>query len=1428
MAPLIIDSSYIIQKNWLAIVQDDGIFIVRDIDSNQLVFTYALENATITCCTFSNQDISILLGSTSGEIIIIDSSKWRVLGKISGSLSEITKCELSPKGDYLAIVVQSKKLVIWDINKRITLLSKRGSTNIDSVVFAPYGDRLFVGFQDGIINVYSLYPIKLQIKLFHFDKFQSMEISPDGNYLALSFNNKIEIFSIKQFKEKKYSISDERAILYTSLERSSKPPLICLKDNIIFSLNAGGLISCCFGKSYEEVFYCNIYGQIGKIELSNNRKVRKILFSSDDITNFNEIYYSKNEMVISLFKDGKVLKLTAEKEQGSLYPILSLPDITNRIPKNNVNPNLFLHSLEKKSIEYQTPDNKLPIGFFNSNPGTLPSISSSKKLENQIFFKKKLIPKGIIQNNADLPLPHGTICIGTIPTLHEQIFIDDIILFTNKSKITPKTTPLSLISNSSSKELIGTAYQISVKNIGLLSSYPRLNDSFHVNKPTNQIFPDNLLICGIKAIEFFQNNSEHLINKLVPKKFTLTGIDLSTLVLEYNNTANIINNGLLPEGIWCSDAKNLCLSSCKVIPNFYHSLIGTALDNIYHTIPRNSLPATPIPNSSLMFDEIYGVHITIKGTSGFNDNNSYAFVLSLSNEILLEKMIYPDFNGAIDELIFELDKPSIEYNVKFCKNNKEYANTDILCFEKGLEGYLIFSSDGNKLSTDILPPEEIIIVIHQSNSVQITGVTYFCANTPNWNDYDYYIIPFSENNSIRIITRDNVSIELNYSLNNEPILIGGDEIVGLPLISEIKFYRKWPSLLIPLNNNMFQNLNIEINLHLLNKGKPETITISKSVDPRDNHVITQKMGYYRVDIQDFPDLINYSAAKVSISLHGLNRDFSFNLVQDLSITFQPENNPFLYVNDNDIQIKVNIVGPTHVSSGMKNPNCLIFSQIRDNSKVFLYSEEFAVKKLVNSNNIPLIVTYQLPNNYDAQFSLLLEIPIISFKLKSKDPLPVNLLPQYQKIERLSINQICFPVEYLYHNNFYCNAEINLPSYRKGSCSLIVSIPNLNINGEKIVRDEVYKKRTQSCTMDFSFREVYDAIHQEVMFPVHIQLRYRERVLGTTREQVMDLFKIDNYEISGFNYDIINEKMQWKLQLEWREKNRLIDNTSIIFQNNNYKVKGIRGHSGLCFNISIKIDGNNGTTSPIKFVCANRLNRSFQILISDDRERVAQNLWEMGCWISVSNIIGTNIFFQNTFFIAQHYHLILYSLSSQEFTQYEPGFNNLINSLVSNQNHDLFTYGIFYKILKKENITPYQLDLQKRIFKTKNIQLLKKILNLIYAYNHEFTKAKVGFVNKIESNGFLSDLYDSYCLEILGKNLFAGTHFFSLAYDLLKRACINHPVFIPFWDHLYRTGENLENTSEEISSLCLYMKNKISEGNSPISKEEIDKIKRALQ
>lgn len=149
-------------------------------------------------------------------------------------------------------------------------------------------------------------------------------------------------------------------------------------------------------------------------------------------------------------------------------------------------------------------------------------------------------------------------------------------------------------------------------------------------------------------------------------------------------------------------------------------------------------------------------------------------------------------------------------------------------------------------------------------------------------------------------------------------------------------------------------------------------------------------------------------------------------------------------------------------------------------------------------------------------------------------------------------------------------------------------------------------------------------------------------------------------------------------------------------------------------------------------------------------------------------------------------------------------------------------------MRKENLNHYQLDVQNKIFQAKNVQLLKQILNLIYAYNHEYTKAKVGFVNENESNDFLSLLFDSYCLEILGKNLFSDKHFFSIASDLLKRACITNPEFTPFWYHLQLICEDLENMPDDILTLCMFMKNKLSNGESPISKEDINKIKRILE
>lgn len=1462
MVPSIFDSSYISQKNWIAIVQDDGIFTVRDIATNKLIYTFADEKEDILCCTVKDEEPVFILGTASGSLIFINYLTWKIQGTLKGRFGRISRCEKSPVGDYLAIVIDDHQLVLYDFHNQKSRINKKYINRICSIQFSSSGNYLFIGFQESIIHKYSLYPITLDEQYLIHEDYNSFSLSSDNIYIAICFNNRIEVYSLTNYvKNLVYSIDKQGIVSYQFNQSVKKSNVIPIRQNRILSLNAGGLISCCFGKTSDKLFYCNSYGQLVSIDVEDDFKKRTILLENQSA--FHEIYYNSDGYIASLFKDGSLTKVSENPPvyiSITIHPTVAVSESSCYLGKTILTPQVSSTSSVISPPLCQSGTDTLSPYFECQYPNVSVLDRFNPRINEISLEISACYPNELICSDVKRVLPNSDISQYTPNIINHGCISSIVTCLSDNLQITPDSINVSVVGAQSVARSEIYNFQISLFSLNCdcsINSFKDVNIKLFDSPlllPLNQI---SLESCGVR------NDNECKISPslVIPeislspefKIITRPGyiVPISDEVIpNYSVPFNIIhydldlipNNCIIDELTvqplyaavsipQTTDCNLLPIPSCHDCFPASTIFPVSSLEAIYPKLSVEKLHPRPKPTPSLRFDDKNGVYIHFAKEGGFLDETYSISLMYSDDEELKKKTIFPDNNGISDEFIFELDEPDLFYKVGYCKVGTEYAQEPINCFENGIEGYLLFSKTGKNLSIhERLPPDEVVIVIHRSNQVQISGSTSFSAVTPNWPDYDFYIIPFVEKVSIEILSSNGDKIKLRYALIKEPLLTGGNEYLDLPIQYKERFFKTWPTLLIPTKDNLTPKANLVFKITLFKNSNEFPIIINTQIDEKGLYSKNLDMGYVKIDFNKFLTLKDYPSGHVifTVEYNSIWREFSFNLVQDLSITFQPENSPFLYINDDKLDVRVNIIGPTHISSGKKNSDCLIFSEVKNHEKLFLYSEVFSVKSLLNSHNFPLIVVYSLPNGCDAKFLLELEIPIISFRLKSENPQLANLTFLSQNIEQNSLNPIIFPVEYLYCNNFHCNTEINLPSYRKGACSLLVSVPNLNNPDEKIIRDEIHKKRNQSSSMTFSFREVYDAIHQELIFPIFVQFKYRERIGSIVREQVIDLFTINNYEISHFNYKVTNAEFNWILQLEWKEKNRLNENSTIIFQNKKYDVKGNGDTSDVHYNYSIDLDEKVEKISNIQFICANRLNRSFPVLLVDDNEKIIKNLWKIGCWKLVTNLINNNGSFSDLFFKAQHFHLLLYSLPFEHFSQYEQDFHRLVELLISKEDQNLFSYGIFLKILRKENLNHYQLDVQNKIFQAKNVQLLKQILNLIYAYNHEYTKAKVGFVNENESNDFLSLLFDSYCLEILGKNLFSDKHFFSIASDLLKRACITNPEFTPFWYHLQLICEDLENMPDDILTLCMFMKNKLSNGESPISKEDINKIKRILE
>lgn len=1280
MIPLVVNSVYNPQENWIGFVQSDGNIEVRDIFSNKLLFRYTDKQSNYTCCSLSDEKSLLIVGLSSGNLQYFDTISWKKRGLLQGSLGNISHCNLSPIGDLLAIVINYQYFILWDVHDQNPIYKQRYQNKIKSTLFSLSGDTFILGFENGTVRIFSLFPIITQQSFSVSAHFKSMQISPDGCVLAIGYLNQIELFTI------------------TPLKNAPK-----------ISIKTKELASFCFGFNDIHIFYCDFSGCVFEIKVKNNTHLSEKIFSFSGSIYINKIYFNQKIGVFLLLNDGNIVICDRKKSTihlFSFYPTGTILDkkvpyhcsIAELIPISNFFQVSFTESQVNIGLSFKSFSSISPLNnfyyFFNI-----------RSLEHPLHQKRSPINEYFINLSQNYP-----------------------ILVANHNSIQQKSTiPLSNIT------------------------------------PINQT--------------------------------------------NFNNLSDLITNRdcelVIPQ-------KNI-----PILQQFPFLLI----DQIHIEIPIDVIIYSPIPHVSLRFDEYLGIHLIIEGESGFTDDQYYINLLSSKEEPLEDKKeIFIDKSGNSDEFILELQEPDFFYNTHYQKNDIVYHKQLIPCFEEDLRGILLFSKQGYNLPLhERLPPDEIIIVAHQSNKVCISA-PFFSNNTPNWPEYLFYIIPFKEDISIKIKTYDEREIQLLYSLITEPVLIGGNEIADLPILSEKKIYKEWPSLLIPLHN-IIPQVTFQFTLHLYKENNLEKIEFSRIIDGQGNYLINEAMGYIKIDLDTFEQLTEYSSACVIFSLQSqsIKRDFSFNLVQELSIIFQPENNPLLYVSEDQMDIQVNIKGPLDIFSGKKRAD-----------GTFEIVKKFQVSSFYDSSMFPVTVTYQANNEYLTQFSLNLEIPILSFTLQSNNPLPKLTSQQYCHIEEKTAKKISIPVEYLYYNNFHVKIEVNLPSNRKGNCSLIILQPCYNQVNQNILLDEVSNKKIKQSSISFSCREIRDSIHLQLVFPLLVQIKYRERFRDILREQMIDLFQIVGYEIYKLDYSVQNVNKNYVLNLSWRENNRLTDVTLLTFLNKEYSIYGKVDGFEYVYNHSMEVDLNENNTVPIQFKAANKLIRTFPIRLSDKQDSIVNQLWELGCWKPADEIIshnrGTNFLFH-----AKHFHLLKYVLSDDEYSIYKQDLNNIISNLIADSDQNSFTYGLFLKILNQMSLDEHHQELQKKILTTKNNTIIKEFLALEYAYNHEYIKAKAILANKFNNlDEFIPLLYISYTYELLGKNLFAEKYFFEKAFTLLKNACNRFYYFIPFWVHLQHICELNDSCPDEIIYITQYLINRLSKGYSIISEEEYDKISRVIQ
>ena len=143
-------------------------------------------------------DGSILAAASNHNVFMWRISDWKPLYRIKGHNDRVTVITFSPDGDQLATGSSDNNVRIWSVSDGQLLQTIQQRDDITDLSYSPDGQQLAVTSLSLSAFVYNTKDWSI-IHEFKGYKTSSAEYSPDNEILAISFNDRVDLFNPQDF-----------------------------------------------------------------------------------------------------------------------------------------------------------------------------------------------------------------------------------------------------------------------------------------------------------------------------------------------------------------------------------------------------------------------------------------------------------------------------------------------------------------------------------------------------------------------------------------------------------------------------------------------------------------------------------------------------------------------------------------------------------------------------------------------------------------------------------------------------------------------------------------------------------------------------------------------------------------------------------------------------------------------------------------------------------------------------------------------------------------------------------------------------------------------------------------------------------------------------------------------------------------------------
>jgi WD40 repeat protein len=143
--------------NWILSIGGDGVLTKWDSQSSKAIESLALSNAALRCIDYSPPRAEITIGSSDGNLYILDASDFRIKTTIKAAHSNSVFCvSYSPDGQQIISGGRDAFLQVWNAEQNNSLISSQIAhlSTINHVHYSPCGTIFATASRDKSIKIW--------------------------------------------------------------------------------------------------------------------------------------------------------------------------------------------------------------------------------------------------------------------------------------------------------------------------------------------------------------------------------------------------------------------------------------------------------------------------------------------------------------------------------------------------------------------------------------------------------------------------------------------------------------------------------------------------------------------------------------------------------------------------------------------------------------------------------------------------------------------------------------------------------------------------------------------------------------------------------------------------------------------------------------------------------------------------------------------------------------------------------------------------------------------------------------------------------------------------------------------------------------------------------------------------------------------------